>query len=149
MSVVQYTDKNFIKMLQSENKFQAIEELALVFEDTDICNDSSSLVQALKEREEIMSTGIGFGIAIPHAKIDNIKEMAFAVGIAKKGIDFDSLDGELVYLVILVAAGKKQHKEYLRLLSQIMAILKKNNIKEKIISSESPEEILELLQVEQ
>ena len=144
-SVINFTKKDYIKILESKNKYDAIEELASVFEGTDICTDVSSLIQALKEREDIMSTGIGFGIAIPHAKIDSIKEMAFAIGISKKGIDFDSLDGEPVYLVILVAAGKKQHKEYLRLLSQIMAILKKDQIKDKIISSESPEDIIKYM----
>ena len=141
-SVINFTRKEYIKILESKNKYDAIEELASVFDGTEICTDVLSLIQALKEREDIMSTGIGFGIAIPHAKIDSIKEMSFAIGISKKGIEFDSLDGEPVYLVILVAAGKKQHKEYLRLLSQIMAILKKDNIKDKIISSESPEDII-------
>ena len=141
-SVINFTRKEYIKILESKNKYDAIEELASVFDGTEICTDVSALIQALKEREDIMSTGIGFGIAIPHAKIDSIKEMSFAIGISKKGIEFDSLDGEPVYLVILVAAGKKQHKEYLRLLSQIMAILKKDQIKDKIISSESPEDII-------
>jgi len=104
-----------------------------------------SLVKALKEREEIMSTGIGFGIAIPHAKIGSINEMAFAIGISRPGIDFDSMDGEPVHLVILVAAGEKQHKEYLRLLSNIMAILKKEQVKDTIINSQSNEEVITIL----
>ena len=92
-----------------------------------------------------MSTGIGFGIAIPHAKISNVKEISFAIGVSKKGINFDSMDGEPVYLIILVAAGEKQHRDYLKILSNIISILKKDNLKEKIISSSSPEEIMEIL----
>ena len=91
-----------------------------------------------------MSTGIGFGIAIPHAKINSVKEMAFAVGISDRGIDFDSMDGQPVKLIILVIAGEKQHKDYLRLLSNIMAILKKEPVKEKIISAANPEDIIEI-----
>lgn len=144
-AVTDFTNEKFIKIIEAKNKLDAIEELAMVFDCSDICSDATSLVKALKEREEIMSTGIGFGIAIPHAKIDSIKRMTFAIGISKEGIEFDSLDGEPVYLVILVAAGKKQHKEYLRLLSQIMAILKKDEIKDKIISSDSPAEIIKIL----
>jgi len=93
-----------------------------------------------------MSTGIGFGIAIPHAKIASVKEMVFAIGISKKGIDFDSIDGEPIHLVILVIAGERQHKEYLRLLSNIMSIIKKNNVKERIINSSSSEEVVHILQ---
>lgn len=143
--VVSYTDKDYIKKLEANNKYSAIEELADVFGSSEICDNINVLIQALKEREQIMSTGIGFGIAIPHAKIDNVKEMAFAIGISKQGIDFDSMDGEPVHLVILVAAGEKQHKSYLRLLSSIMAILKREGIKEKIINSSSNDEIIDLL----
>jgi mannitol/fructose-specific phosphotransferase system IIA component (Ntr-type) len=71
--------------------------------------------------------------------------MAFAIGISKEGIDFDSMDGEPVHLVILVAAGEKQHKEYLRLLSNIMSIIKKENVKDNIINSPSSEEVLNIL----
>jgi len=146
--VVTYTDKKFIKELVANNKFSAIEELARVFEGTDICENVDDLITALKEREEIMSTGIGLNIAIPHAKINSVKEMAFAIGISKRGIDFDSLDGNPVNLIILVAAGEKQHKQYLRLLSNIMAILKNEKIKESIINSASNEEIIPILENE-
>lgn len=144
-SVVNYTDKKFVKKLDTDDKYLVIEELAMVFNGTDVCSDVKALINALKEREQIMSTGIGFRIAIPHAKINTVKEMAFAIGISKKGIDFDSMDGKPVNLVILVAAGEKQHKQYLRLLSNIMAILKNETIKNRIINSESADEILEIL----
>jgi fructose PTS system EIIBC or EIIC component len=144
-SVTDYTKADYIKVLESSDKFKAIEELAMVFKDTGVCGDIESLIRALREREEIMSTGIGFGIAIPHAKINTIQEMAFAIGISKAGIDFDSMDGEPVHLVILVAAGEKQHKEYLRLLSNIMSIIKKDTVKDSIINSGSNEDVLNIL----
>ncbi len=146
-SVFDYTSSNFIKKLVSSDKFDAIEELAEVFRDSSLCMDMNQLIDALQERERIMSTGIGAGIAIPHAKINSVKEMAFAIGISEAGIDFDSMDGFPVHLIILVVAGEKQHKEYLRLLSQVMAILKHDNVKENIISSDSPEEIIEILKM--
>jgi mannitol/fructose-specific phosphotransferase system IIA component (Ntr-type) len=145
MAVIDFTTPKYVKVLEATNKFKAIEELALVFKDTEVCKDIESLVRALKEREEIMSTGIGFGIAIPHAKINTIHEMAFAVGISRAGIDFDSMDGEPVHLVILVAAGERQHKEYLRLLSNIMSVLKRNDVKDRIINASSNEEVTDIL----
>jgi fructose-specific phosphotransferase system IIA component len=144
-NVTDYIKPAFVKWLESREKYKAIEELAMAFNNSNVCSDTKHLIKALNEREEIMSTGIGFGIAIPHAKIDIVKEMAFAIGISKEGIEFDSMDGEPVYLVILVAAGEKQHKEYLRLLSNIMAILKKDTVKEKIINASDAEEILEII----
>lgn len=140
-----YTSLKYIKNLVAEEKFEAIDELARVFEGSGLCDNINSLVSALKERESIMSTGIGGGIAIPHAKMAGVSEMAFAIGISPNGIDFDSMDGNRVNLIILVIAGEKQHKDYLRLLSNIMAILKKDPVKEKIISASSSEEIIEIL----
>ena len=144
-SVTEYTNLKYIKNINASNKFDAIEELAKVFDGTDLCRDIDSLINALQEREAIMSTGIGAGIAIPHAKIQTVKEMAFAIGVSKKGIDFDSMDGYAVNLIILVIAGERQHKDYLRLLSNIMAILKKEPVKEKIINAISSEEILNIM----
>lgn len=144
--VVMYTDKRYIRKLKSKNKLKAIEELAVVFRESTACDNVDELISALKEREQIMSTGIGFGIAIPHARISSVKEMVFAIGISKNGIDFDSIDSKPVNLIILVAAGERQHKEYLKLLSSIMSILKKEMVKERIIQSGTPEEILTILQ---
>ena len=146
VAVTEYTSLKYIKNIDAKDKFEAIEELARVFDGSGLCSDIDSLVNALKEREGIMSTGIGAGIAIPHAKIPSVSEMAFAIGISEKGIDFDSMDGHAVNLIILVIAGEKQHKDYLRLLSNIMAILKKEPIKEKIIKASTSEEILQILQ---
>ena len=146
--VTEYTQTEYIRQLEAKDKFEAIEELARVFEKSHLCSDISSLINALKEREEIMSTGIGFGIAIPHAKIQTVSEMAFAIGISRRGIDFDSMDGQKVNLIILVIAGEKQHKDYLRLLSNIMSILKKDPVKEMIIQSANPEEIISILKKE-
>ena len=146
--VIDYTKSEYIKYLESNNKFDAIKELAKVFNNSSICKDTKVLISALHEREEIMSTGIGLGIAIPHAKLDCINEMAFAIGISKKGIEFDSLDGNPVHLIILVAAGESQHKDYLRLLSNIMRILKNEKAKDKIINASTPEEIMDIIRRE-
>ncbi len=147
-SLIEFTDEKYFKRIKSKNKFKAIEELALVFKDSQVCSDTGALISALKEREEIMSTGVGFGLAIPHAKIKEISDPAFAIGISPKGIDFNSIDGKPVKLLILVAAGEKQHKEYLRLLSNIMAILKEKKVRDKIINSKSIKDIYQLFETQ-
>ncbi len=142
-----YSSTTYIKRLKSRNKFKAIEELARSFENADVCVDLDGLVSALIEREKIMSTGIGFGIAIPHAKISSVNRIAFAVGISKTGIDFDSIDGKPVHIIILVAAGEKQHKDYLKLLSRIMSVLKQEEARSRLIDSSSNEDILKTFQI--
>ncbi len=141
--LVDFTKEKYIRKIKSKNKYKAIEELALVFKDTDVCSDIDILINALKEREEIMSTGIGLGMAIPHAKIKPVNKLSFAIGISQKGIDFDSIDGNPVHLIVLVAAGERQHKDYLKLLSHIMGVLKDEEVRKKIINSSSNKEIFE------
>jgi len=144
-SLLEFTDSKFIKFLKSKNKYKAIEELADVFKGTDVCSDIKAFINALKEREEIMTTGIGFGIAVPHAKLESVHKIAFAIGISKKGIDFNSIDGKPVHLVVLVAAGERQHKEYLKLLSKIMSVLKNDAIRNEMIEAKSTKDIIEIL----
>jgi nitrogen PTS system EIIA component len=142
-SMIDYTNEKFIKRIKTKNKYKAIEELASVFSKSGICDDISILKKALKEREDIMSTGIGLGMAIPHAKIKNVSKLSFAIGISKKGIEFDSIDDKPVHLIVLVAAGEDQHKDYLKLLSHIMAVLKDDKIRNKIINSTTNHEVFE------
>ena len=144
-SLLEFTDAKYIKFLKSKNKYKAIEELADVFKGTDVCSDIKAFINALKEREEIMTTGIGFGIAVPHAKLESVHKIAFAIGISKKGIDFNSIDGKPVHLVVLVAAGERQHKEYLKLLSKIMSVLKNDIIRNEMIQAKSTKDIIEIL----
>jgi len=144
--IFSFTRKEFIKILTKKNKYKVIEELAEVFNTPEICSDWDQLVLSLKEREEIMTTGIGLGIAIPHVRIPGVKKISFAIGISKQGIDFMSLDGNPVNLVVLVVAAENQHKEYLRLLSKIMLILKQPGVKDKIVNSDSPKKIFKILE---
>lgn len=144
-SLLEFTDSKYIKFLKARNKYAAIEELAGVFKGTDVCSDIKAFINALKEREEIMTTGIGFGIAVPHAKLESVQRIAFAIGISKKGIDFNSIDGKPVHLVVLVAAGERQHKEYLKLLSKIMSVLKNDVIRNEMIQAKNTKEIIEIL----
>jgi mannitol/fructose-specific phosphotransferase system IIA component (Ntr-type) len=141
-----HIDSSRVRFLSSSNKFLAIEELAQVFSHSDVCSDTEELVRTLKEREEIMSTGIGFGIAIPHVKNSVINRIGFAVGVSRAGINFDSMDGEPVHLVILIVAGEKEQKEYLGLLSRIMGLLKNPGVKDRIISSTKVEEIVGIIE---
>ncbi|TAL30634.1 MAG: PTS sugar transporter subunit IIA [Spirochaetes bacterium] len=142
-----YSSPAYIRKLKARNKFKAIEELARSFQGSAVCEDLEELVVALIEREKIMSTGIGFGIAIPHAKIASVNQVAFAIGVSKQGIDFESIDGHPVHIIILVAAGEKQHKDYLKLLSKIMSVLKQEGARNRLIESASSEDVLRIFEI--
>jgi nitrogen PTS system EIIA component len=132
-----------IKYLTSTNKKDAIIELAAVF-NSDEYDTSENLVEALLKREDLMSTGIGYGLAMPHARLESVKEISFACGISKKGIYFDSIDESPVQIIIMTLADKDRHK-YLRFLKKLMVLLKDESIRKKIIDTETAEEVMDIL----
>ena len=148
MNLLDYTDRRFIRHLEARDKYGAIEELAGLFQGSEVCSDIDKLVTALKEREQIMATGIGFGIAVPHARIKEVHRLSFAIGVSAQGIDFEAMDKKPAYLIILVAAGEMQHIEYLRLLSRIMNLLKKETAKERIMAAATVDQIIDIIKSE-
>ena len=109
--------------IKSSDKPSVIRELARLHEKTGVLNDYDGYVKALEAREEQSSTGIGEGIAIPHAKTEFVKEPALAMGRKISGIDYDSLDGEPATLFFMIAApdgANNTHIETLARLSQLL-----------------------------
>ena len=116
----------------------------------DVC--SSNVVEnceefrrAVYERESIMSTGIGSGIAIPHVRLDEIQEPRLGIGISRNGIDFDTLDKQPVHITVLFAMPESQHREYLGILAQVMVSLKTPGLQEKLRACKTSEEALVIL----
>lgn len=101
--------------------------------------------KALYAREEVMSTGIGQGIAIPHVRIDSVTEPVVAVGVAKEGIDFGTLDNEPVRIIVLFAMPAGSQRVYLGLLAQVMLTLKAPGFSEKLAESATPAEAAAIL----
>ena len=106
--------------------------------------DTAQFRADVYERESLMSTGIGLGIAIPHCKSTAVKKMVIAIAIAKEPFEYNALDGKPVQFVVMIAAGKDQYKEYLTLLSKIAFLLKNRQKRERVIAATSSEEIYTL-----
>ena len=104
--------------------------------------DRESVLEALKQREETMSTGIGFGIAIPHASSDKVDEVVAAFGRSQTGIEFDSLDNAPVRFIVLFVVPKDQFQTHLRTLAAIAKFLNDRSVRENLGSAKSSVEIL-------
>ena len=104
------------------------------------CRDN--ILASLKQREETMSTGIGFGIAIPHCSSDRIDDVVAAFGRSSAGIDFDALDNAPVKFVVLFVVPKNQFQTHLRTLASIAKFLNDRSVRESLASAKSAEEIL-------
>lgn len=115
----------------------------LIRKNSDSLDDEENFYHNILEREKLGSTGIGLGIAIPHARNEKIKNIVVAVGLLKYGIDFNSPDGENVKLVILVGAPKGQNREYLSLVSELMRTFRDDNMRNNVICANDYQELLE------
>ena len=107
-------------LLEEGHKESALRHLVDVLSASPCIQDKMDLAQAIFDREELMSTGIGLGLAVPHVRLASVSDLIMAVGISANGIaDYASLDDRPVHLVFMIAAPAGQHAAYLRLLSVI------------------------------
>jgi len=104
--------------------------------------DRDSILASLKQREETMSTGIGFGIAIPHCSSDRLNEVVAAFGRSSAGIEFDALDNAPVKFVVLFIVPKNQFQTHLRTLASIAKFLNDRATRDRLAAAKTPEEIL-------
>lgn len=105
--------------------------------------DEEVFYKEVLEREKIGTTGIGMGVAIPHARTEAIKDIVVSVGLLKEAVDFNSLDEEKVKIIILVGAPKNESKKYLELLSLLSKTFRNKKIRESILESRTTECLIE------
>lgn len=106
---------------------------------------SQAFFEAVIDRERIVSTGIGNGVAIPHAKIDSLQDFVLAIGIHKQeGIDWNSLDGSKVKVIFLIGGPSLDQKKYLKILSHLTSLLKEERFRKALFFYKDPDEILKI-----
>jgi len=127
------------------SKRDALNVLINAVAETDVVSDVEAFRRSVHDREAVMSTGIGSGVAIPHVRIDEITRPTVAVGVSHDGIDFDTLDHEPVHVVVLFAMPSGSQREYLGLLAQVMLSLKTPGFRDRLAVCNTPEEVLGVL----
>lgn len=108
-------------------------------------NDREEYKQEILKREAQSSTGMEEGIAIPHGKTKAVKIPTVAIGISKKGVDYESLDGEPSHLFFMIAAPENPNDSHIELLSKITTLLLEDDIREALLNAKSKEEVLDIL----
>lgn len=91
--------------------------------------DTAAFARAIFERERVSSTGIGSGIAVPHAKLPSIDDFVMAVGLSETGVDFAAKDGEAVHILVMIAASDQARDAYLRVLATVASVLKRDALR--------------------
>lgn len=141
--------KTMILDLKATTKEDVIEELSAKLDDAGHLSDRRSFIEAIKERESQSSTGIGEGVAIPHAKTASVKEPAIVFGRSKEGIDYDSLDGEKAHLFFMIAASEGANQTHLQALSRLSTLLMDEEFRETLMSAESEAVILKAVDLKE
>lgn len=132
--------------LKGRTKEEAIEELIEILYRDGTIENKEEFKSAVMKREGEFSTGIGHGIGIPHGKSKAVREASIAFGISQDGINFDSMDGQPVNLLFLIAVPKKSDDVHLKILSHISRRLMHRSVREKLMAANTYEHILEAFQ---
>lgn len=134
--------------LKATNRWEAIDELIgrLVDSGRIKPEDREQIASVVKKRETSMSTGIGFGIGIPHASTDLISEVTGAFGRSKPGVNFDALDNQPVHLVVLFLVPQGQFQKHLHTLANIAKLLHNKEFRQALEDAPGVEGILEVVQ---
>lgn len=133
--------------LKATNRWEAIDELVDVLIATGKiqAKDRAAIIAAVRKRENSMSTGIGFGIGIPHASTDLLFEVVGALGRSKKGVDFDALDNRPVHLVMLFLVPQGQFQKHLHTLANIAKLLHIQEFRTALVEAPDAEAMLRII----
>jgi fructose-specific phosphotransferase system IIA component len=150
MQILDFLSVDAIKLsLESKSKKDVIKEMVDLLVKSGKVKDKKKMTQTLMEREELGSTGIGQGIAIPHGKSDTVTDLSAAFGLSPDGISFDSLDGEPVNIFFLLVAPEGAAGAHLKALARISSLLKDKYFRKSLLSAKDPEEVIRIIQEEE
>lgn len=140
----QMIDESRIIDLKATTKEDALRELVDVLATSPDVTDKEELLNAIFEREKVISTGVGIEVALPHVKIASVKNFVIAIGRSHKGIDFESLDDKPVYIVVMIGANDKQAGDFLKVLARLVLKLKNRSFRKQVMFAPNPKRIKEL-----
>jgi len=146
MKLSELIDEDYIlPELKAKDKKEVLEELvdALVRREPSI--DKKALVKVLLERERLGSTGIGDGVAIPHGKFHGITHPIITLGRSRKGLDFESMDGEPAFLFFLLVAPENSASIHLKALAKIAKILKNSSFRKVLMEAPGKRELYQMI----
>lgn len=144
IKISRYLDPQLILFLDSSSRDDVLKTLVDKLDTANKLKDKAVFYQAIIDREKIVSTGIGMGVAIPHAKLVDYDDFFIAVAILQKGVNWHGLDNGLVRLVFMIGGPDDKQTEYLQILSKLTGALKDEERRKKMLTTNSPDVIIKL-----
>ncbi len=146
MKLSKFSEENLVVFdLRSDSKDGVIEELVDLINDSNMVSDREMLLKDIKDREELVTTGIGYGVAFPHAKTKSVKGIVIAFARSNQGIDFEAIDHKPVHLFFIIAAPEDAIGAHLNVMSRLSYLMKSEENRQKLMTVTSPGEVLELI----
>ena len=143
LSIENYLDPNHVVFLKAKDRNEAISELVAIAHQTGKLKNREAFEQAVLQRENIVSTGVGVGVAIPHAKMTSCENFFIVVGIQHgKALDWESLDGAPVKLIFLIGGPPDRQTDYLQILSNITSRIKHSPFRKTLLSADTPKQVV-------
>ena len=145
VAISNYLDERLILFLNADSRDDALEQLISLLEKEGKLKNTKVFHDAILEREKIVSTGIGLGVAIPHAKLHGYDEFFIAIGVqVKKGIEWNALDNAPVRLIFMIGGPENKQTEYLRILSHLTMAIKNEERRKKLLKSYDARDVIAL-----
>ncbi len=147
MKIADYLDARLIAFLDVSARDAAIDALIDLLAAEGKLPDKKQFRTAILHREQLVSTGIGMGVALPHAKLSQLDDFFIAIGIQqKKGIEWNALDKAPVRLIFLIGGPDNRQSEYLQILSQLTTAIRDVELRKELLQAESAEEAFALFE---
>lgn len=145
MAISNYLDERLVLFLDADSRDEALGALVEALDKAGKLHNKEGFYGAILEREKIVSTGIGIGVAIPHAKLAGYEDFFIAIGIQKKrGLEWNALDGSQVRLIFMIGGPENKQTEYLKILSHLTVAIKDEERRKKLLKAALPRDVVHL-----
>lgn len=144
--VLKYVDERVIHLVDVDSREEIIQVLIRSAHAAGKIPDTEEFHQAILAREQVVSTGIGMGVALPHAKLSSLDTFFIGIAVLKKGIDWDALDGSPVRIVFMIGGPDDKQTEYLQILSGLTHAVKDEDRRKQLLTAQTPQEIIRLFE---
>ncbi len=147
MKILDYVCKSCILSdFEARSKTEVLSCLADALVEAGVPVDRQQVYKVLEEREQLGSTGIGNGVAIPHGRLAGLDQMVILVARSRKGVPFEAVDNEPVHIIFLLLANSEAATEYLKILARISKLLRAPGVYERLLNASGPNGITQVIQ---
>lgn len=146
LSLLSYLNKEQVFFIKSPTRDGAINEMASYLQKQGRLSSPDSFSQAIFNREKLVSTGIGFGVAVPHARSSQCEDFFIAVGVSSPGIEWHAIDKQPVHLILMIGGPPNKQTQYLQLLSNLTLLIRNKSKRRALLQAKSTDDIMQIFE---